>query len=77
MVGNNSSVLSIKEWLETWRDVHFLQDPDARNPSFGGRGQDPITKKALLLYGSPGIGKTTSALLAAKLEIPDGAFDIQ
>ncbi|KAK4482759.1 hypothetical protein RD792_009927 [Penstemon davidsonii] len=57
MVGNQSLVKQLHDWLVHWNE-HFL------NSGTKGKGKkqtDSGAKKAVLLSGTPGIGKTTSA----------------
>jgi len=60
ILGNGDSVKKLSEWLRKWEQV-FNQGN--KSGSFGGP-QGP--KKAALLSGPPGIGKTTTALLVAE-----------
>ncbi|KAG8852748.1 hypothetical protein FRB91_006029 [Serendipita sp. 411] len=59
--GNKAAVEKIKLWLHDW--------PDSLKHGFKHGGKNAINGyRALLVYGSPGIGKTTTAHLCAKLE---------
>ncbi|XP_057480701.1 replication factor C subunit 1-like [Actinidia eriantha] len=63
LVGNQSLVKQLHDWLTHW-DEQFL--------STGSKGKlkkhnDSSAKKAVLLSGSPGIGKTTSAKLVSQM----------
>ncbi|KAG7609986.1 BRCT domain [Arabidopsis suecica] len=63
IVGNQSLVTQLHNWLSHWHD------------QFGGTGSkgkgkklnDAGSKKAVLLSGTPGIGKTTSAKLVSQM----------
>ncbi|CAN7038187.1 unnamed protein product [Brassica rapa subsp. trilocularis] len=63
IVGNQSSVTQLHNWLSHWHE------------QFGGSGSkgkgkkltDAGAKKAVLLSGTPGIGKTTSAKLVSQM----------
>ncbi|XP_013723510.2 replication factor C subunit 1 [Brassica napus] len=63
IVGNQSSVTQLHNWLSHWHE------------QFGGSGSkgkgkkltDAGAKKAVLLSGTPGIGKTTSAKLVTQM----------
>ncbi|KAL1869069.1 hypothetical protein VTK73DRAFT_3408 [Phialemonium thermophilum] len=59
--GNKANVEKIQAWLRNW--------PKARKYNFQKRGADGMgAARAILISGPPGIGKTTAAHLAAKLE---------
>ncbi|KAI1825382.1 DNA replication factor C, large subunit [Xylaria intraflava] len=59
--GNKSAVQKIQKWLQGW--------PQAKRYNFQKRGVDGMGgERAVILSGPPGIGKTTAAHLAAKLE---------
>ncbi|KAI0541613.1 replication factor RFC1 C terminal domain-containing protein [Xylaria digitata] len=59
--GNKAAVERIQKWLKGW--------PQAKRFNFQKRGADGMGgERAVILSGPPGIGKTTAAHLAAKLE---------
>lgn len=59
--GNKGQVLKIQKWLEAWPRNHKM--------AFQMRGADGTgAERAIIIHGPPGIGKTTAAHLAAKLE---------
>ncbi|KAI0203099.1 replication factor RFC1 C terminal domain-containing protein [Astrocystis sublimbata] len=59
--GNKAPVERIQKWLKGW--------PAAKRFDFKKRGADGLGgERAIILSGPPGIGKTTAAHLAARLE---------
>lgn len=59
--GNKAQVEKIQKWLAGWQK--------AKKYNFQKRGADGLGgERAIILSGPPGIGKTTAAHLAAKLE---------
>ncbi|KAG5248303.1 replication factor [Salix suchowensis] len=63
MIGNQSLVTQLHNWLKNWNE----QFHDAGNKGKGKKQNDSTAKKAVLLSGPPGIGKTTSATLVSKM----------
>ncbi|GER53079.1 replication factor C subunit 1 [Striga asiatica] len=63
IVGNQSLVTQLRDWLAHWDD-HFL---NTGKKGKGKKQNDNSAKKAVLLSGTPGIGKTTSAKLVSKM----------
>ncbi|KAK7263489.1 hypothetical protein RJT34_31080 [Clitoria ternatea] len=59
IIGNQSLVSQLRTWLKTWHE-QFLDNGNKRQ---GKKQNDSTSKKAVLLSGTPGIGKTTSAKL--------------
>ncbi|CAN4084390.1 unnamed protein product [Withania somnifera] len=63
IIGNKSLVEQIQRWLQSW-DEQFLK---AASKGKGKKQSDSGAKKAVLLSGMPGIGKTTSAKVVSQL----------
>ncbi|CAA7404769.1 unnamed protein product [Spirodela intermedia] len=63
IIGNQSLVKQLHDWLARW-DEQFLHTGQKGK---GKKKSDAGSKKAVLLSGSPGIGKTTSAKLVSKM----------
>uniref|UniRef100_A0A803NP07 Replication factor C subunit 1 n=1 Tax=Cannabis sativa TaxID=3483 RepID=A0A803NP07_CANSA len=63
IIGNQSLVKQLHEWLLRWHD-QFL---DTGSKKKGKKASDSGAKKAVLLSGTPGIGKTTSAKLVSQM----------
>lgn len=65
IVANTVLVNTLKGFLQQWEDIH-IRGRDPRPVDKGGQRRHDLTKKAVLLSGPPGIGKTTSATIVAK-----------
>ncbi|KAJ4826253.1 replication factor C subunit 1 [Turnera subulata] len=63
IVGNQSLVNQLHSWLKNW-DAQFLH---TGSKGKGKKQNDSGDKKAVLLCGTPGIGKTTSAKLVCQM----------
>ncbi|KAK6141906.1 hypothetical protein DH2020_024355 [Rehmannia glutinosa] len=63
IVGNQSLVKQLHDWLVHWND-QFL---NTGKKGKGKKQNDAGAKKAVLLSGTPGIGKTTSAKLVSQM----------
>ncbi|KAG9445235.1 hypothetical protein H6P81_016575 [Aristolochia fimbriata] len=63
IVGNQSNVKQLHDWLACW-DEHFLH---MGHKGKGKKQNDSGAKKAVLISGPPGIGKTTSAKLVSQM----------
>ncbi|XP_025643191.1 LOW QUALITY PROTEIN: replication factor C subunit 1-like [Arachis hypogaea] len=62
VIGNQSLVSQLRNWLKTWNE-QFLGTGSKKK---GKKQNEPNSKKAVLLSGTPGIGKTTSAKLVCQ-----------
>ncbi|XP_027910745.1 replication factor C subunit 1 [Vigna unguiculata] len=62
VIGNQSLIVQLRNWLKAWHE-QFL---DTGNKKKGKKQNDSGLKKAVLLSGTPGIGKTTSAKLVCQ-----------
>eukprot|EP00811_Abedinium_folium_P028811 NODE_448_length_3040_cov_8.023687.p1 GENE.NODE_448_length_3040_cov_8.023687~~NODE_448_length_3040_cov_8.023687.p1 ORF type:complete len:918 (+),score=340.15 NODE_448_length_3040_cov_8.023687:357-2756(+) len=73
LVGNASSVRKLSEWLRDWDDV--VLRGKTKRPAFkpGGGMPENINARAVLVSGPPGIGKTTSCHLVAKMH---GGYEV-
>lgn len=56
LIGNQQAVMTLRSWLQNWSASAPTSSEKKKNPH----------KKAILLSGPPGIGKTSSAMLVAK-----------
>lgn len=63
IVGNQSLVTQLHNWLSHWHD----QFGGTGSKGKGKKVNDANVKKAVLLSGTPGIGKTTSAKLVSQM----------
>ncbi|XP_022957868.1 replication factor C subunit 1 isoform X1 [Cucurbita moschata] len=63
IIGNQSLVKQLHDWLAHWNE-NFL---DGGSKKKGKKLNDSGAKKAILLCGGPGIGKTTSAKLVSQM----------
>lgn len=48
LIGNNSAINSLRNWLETWHDVHIKKSIPPK------MGKDNFSAKAALISGPPG-----------------------
>jgi replication factor C subunit 1 len=65
LVGNQQGVKTLQTWLADWERVHLHGGTPQSAPGAGSAKKD-MSKKAVLVSGSPGIGKTTAASLIAR-----------
>ncbi|KMT08722.1 hypothetical protein BVRB_6g139950 [Beta vulgaris subsp. vulgaris] len=61
IIGNQTIVKGLHDWLSNWNE-QFLH-----NKGKGKKQSNSSEKKAVLMSGNPGIGKTTSAKLVSKM----------
>ncbi|CAM6084916.1 unnamed protein product [Calypogeia fissa] len=67
LIGNPGIVKQLKEWLQNW-DTTFLHpvNKGMKGKKRGAGGSSSDDKKAVLLSGTPGIGKTSTARLVCE-----------
>ncbi|XP_057955237.1 replication factor C subunit 1 isoform X2 [Malania oleifera] len=63
IIGNQSLMKQLHDWLAHWNDQFLHADKKGK----AKRQNDAGAKKAALLSGTPGIGKTTSAKLVSQM----------
>ncbi|XWS08179.1 hypothetical protein CRYUN_Cryun41cG0057700 [Craigia yunnanensis] len=63
ITGNQSLVNQLHNWLANWNEQFLSTGSKGK----GKKQNDPGSKKAVLLSGTPGIGKTTSAKLVSQM----------
>ncbi|XP_020100068.1 replication factor C subunit 1 [Ananas comosus] len=63
IIGNQSLVKQLHDWLTSWNDQFLQTGQKGKSKKQGDSG----SKKALLISGSPGIGKSTSAKLVSQM----------
>lgn len=73
IVGNSSIAKKLTEWLRDWDDVVLKGKTKRAGFKPGGGMPDNINARAALVSGPPGIGKTTTCRLVAKLH---GGYEI-
>lgn len=68
IIGNQSNIKKITEWLQDWHDVNILGNKKEYNVSYNNKfkNENP-NSKAMLISGDPGVGKTSSVRLLGKL----------
>lgn len=66
LVGNGTLVATLRTFLQDWERIHLKhQQPTEVKGRGGGKPKD-MSKKAILLSGPPGIGKTSSAMIISR-----------
>lgn len=73
VIGNASLAKKLTEWLRDWDDVVLKGKTKRAGFKPGGGMPDNINARAALVSGSPGIGKTTTCRLVAKLH---GGYEV-
>ena len=70
IIGNTKVISNFIEWLDDWEDVVINGNKKQTKGSFkGGRPHfENVNARACLITGDPGIGKTSSVRLIAKLK---------
>nr|CAD1822344.1 unnamed protein product [Ananas comosus var. bracteatus] len=63
IIGNQSLVKQLHDWLTSWNEQFLQTGQKGKSKKQGDSG----SKKALLISGSPGIGKSTSAKLVSQM----------
>ncbi|GLJ21618.1 hypothetical protein SUGI_0402080 [Cryptomeria japonica] len=68
IIGNQSTVKQLHDWLAHWDEQHLnIENKGTKSKKRGSGSNSDISKKAVLLSGTPGIGKTTSARLISQM----------
>jgi len=69
IIGNNSIISKITNWLQDWNYVHILGNKkEIEKTSKNSRWKNEnVNAKALLISGDPGIGKTSTVRLLANI----------
>eukprot|EP01135_Chromosphaera_perkinsii_P003226 Nk52_evm1s239 gene=Nk52_evmTU1s239 len=67
LIGNNAVIQRLIKWLKSWEDINLRGKKTGFSTKQYRKGSDDGHEfKAALLSGSPGIGKTSAALLVCK-----------
>ena len=66
LVGNQSTVAALRIWLRDWERVHLKGEEPTLPPNSKKEKMADFKKKAVLIAGSPGIGKTSAALIISR-----------
>lgn len=74
LVGNPQGQKIIAQFLDDWESVHLHGKAPRQAPGAGAQRKD-MSKKAILICGPPGIGKTTAAHIISQC-VPCGMFAV-
>jgi replication factor C subunit 1 len=67
VIGNNSTKSKLTDWLDDWEDI--IINGNKKEVNYSKRGKfENVNARACLISGDPGIGKTTTVRLVAKLK---------
>lgn len=67
LVGNQTIVNTLRQWLKDWEKVHLHGSEPGKPPGKSTKQQGAdMKKKAVLLTGPPGIGKTSAAIIMCR-----------
>lgn len=66
LVGNQATVNQLRQWLKDWEHVHLKGGEPNLPANVKKDRMADFKKKAVLLAGSPGIGKTSAALIISR-----------
>lgn len=61
LVGNTSTIQELRKWIVHWKENH-----GSSNTTQKSSASQKTHKKAVLLSGSPGVGKTSTARIVAE-----------
>ncbi|DBA97121.1 TPA: hypothetical protein ACH3X1_014891 [Trebouxia sp. C0004] len=66
LVGNGTLVATLRTFLQDWERIHLKHEQPREAKGRGGGKPKDMSKKAVLLSGPPGIGKTSSASIISR-----------
>lgn len=66
LVGNTTLVATLRQWLRDWDRVHLHGGEPSLPPGSRKDRAAEMKKKAVIMSGSPGIGKTSAALIICR-----------
>ena len=65
LVGNGANLQLMRQWLANWHRIHLLGGEAQSGPGARGAKMD-MAKKALLISGAPGTGKTSASQILGR-----------